>query len=402
MIKRKIIDSFWNVLTYLFSSVGIIVLLLIFIFVFSNGSSTLSWKLITSDYNQTTYVLSYKDKYDGGNFEYKCKDDEYFSSYWGIAFTDTVNTEGVDSVIISYIDDHSPLLNGLLDVGNDNYHHLQVNQYVTTALLVGEEGNIISCPARKGAESMAAGFNRGVSITTLNLVDGGGGIRGSLIATLYLILFTLILVLPLGIAAAIYLSIYAKDNWLTHLLKSLIDMSSGVPSIIFGLVGLLLFVPMFNALVGSEGYSILAGALTMTIMLLPIVISTTKEAIDVIPKKIISGSLALGASQTQTTFKIILPNAIPGILTSTLLAIGRIIGESAAIIFVMGTQVQDYVLPNRGGTTLATHIYNLMGLENPNYKLASAIAIVILMSVLILNILVKLIGYRLNKFGRKH
>ena len=108
-------------------------------------------------------------------------------------------------------------------------------------------------------------------------------------------------------------------------------------------------------------------------------------------------SLALGASKTDTTFKIILPNAIPGILTSTLLAIGRIIGESAALIFVMGTQVVDKVSVNAGATSLATHIWSLLGGENPNFELACAISLVIMFVVLVLNISVKLIGKGLTK-----
>ena len=144
----------------------------------------------------------------------------------------------------------------------------------------------------------------------------------------------------------------------------------------------------------------MAGSLTLSIMLLPVIIKTTKEAIDVIPRNLTQASLALGASKAQTIFKIILPNALSGILTATLLCVGRIIGESAALIFVIGSQVKDNISINSGATTLATHIWNLLGGENPNYELACAISIVILIIVLILNILVKIIGKKLNKFER--
>ena len=401
MNKRKFFDGLLNGITYLFSSLGIVILALIFVFIFSTGGSTLSFDLLTEDYYSTNYVVRYSSPYEGGNYVYSPSDNEYFSSKWGIALEDTVSIEGTDAISISYIDRESPLIDGLVNVSNSNYHHLEVGTYISTLLVNTEDGRVLSSSVRNGAESMCETLNQAQTITTMNLSRGGGGIKGSLISTLYLILFTLILLLPLGIAAAIYLSIYAKDNKITRALKTLIDMSSGVPSIIFGLVGLLIFVPMLNGIIGSDGHSLIAGALTMTIMLLPTVISTTKETIDVIPKKIINGSLALGASQTQTTFKIILPNAIPGILTSTLLAIGRIIGESAALIFVMGTQIQDNIILNQGSTTLATHIYNLMGLENPNTSLAAAIAIIILIAVLILNILVKLVGLYFKKKGLK-
>ena len=401
MSKRKFFDGLLNGITYLFSSLGIVILALIFVFIFSTGGSTLSFNLLREDYYSTNYVVRYSSPYEGGNYVYSPSDNEYFSSKWGIALEDTVSIEGTDAISISYIDRESPLIDGLVNVSNSNYHHLEVGTYISTLLVNTEDGRVLSSSVRNGAERMCETLNQAQTITTMNLSRGGGGIKGSLISTLYLILFTLILLLPLGIAAAIYLSIYAKDNKITRALKTLIDMSSGVPSIIFGLVGLLIFVPMLNGIIGSDGHSLIAGALTMTIMLLPTVISTTKETIDVIPKKIINGSLALGASQTQTTFKIILPNAIPGILTSTLLAIGRIIGESAALIFVMGTQIQDNIILNQGSTTLATHIYNLMGLENPNTSLAAAIAIIILIAVLILNILVKLVGLYFKKKGFK-
>ena len=401
MSKRKFFDGLLNGITYLFSSLGIVILALIFVFIFSTGGSTLSFDLLSEDYYSTNYVVRYSSPYEGGNYVYSPSDNEYFSSKWGIALEDTTSIEGTDAISISYIDRESPLIDGLVNVSNSNYHHLEVGTYISTLLVNTEDGRVLSSSVRNGAEKMCETLNQAQTITNMNLSRGGGGIKGSLISTLYLILFTLILLLPLGIAAAIYLSIYAKDNKITRALKTLIDMSSGVPSIIFGLVGLLIFVPMLNGIIDSDGHSLIAGALTMTIMLLPTVISTTKETIDVIPKKIINGSLALGASQTQTTFKIILPNAIPGILTSTLLAIGRIIGESAALIFVMGTQIQDNIILNQGSTTLATHIYNLMGLENPNTSLAAAIAIIILIAVLVLNILVKLVGLYFKKKGLK-
>lgn len=136
-------------------------------------------------------------------------------------------------------------------------------------------------------------------------------------------------------------------------------------------------------------------------MLLPTVIRTTEEAINNIPKSYQSASLALGASETQTTFKVILPNALPGILTSILLCIGRIIGESAALIFAIGTAIQDQIDISKGSTTLAVHIWSVMSGENPNYGQACAISLIILMIVLILNILVKLVSKKLNKFEVK-
>lgn len=399
MNKRKVFDGILNATTYLFSSFGVIILIFIFYFIFSIGFQNLSFDILVSDYYSETYTLKYDKEYIG-EFTYECGDDEYFSSNWGIALKDSENMEGEEVVEISYIDNNSPLTK-MTNVSNNNYHSLTVGEYIYKVIFNDSNGNVIAAISSNKAEEMIKSFDKGVKITNMSVEYKGGGIRGSLVATFYLIILTLIIALPLGIGAAIYLSLYAKENNLTKILKSLINMTSGVPSIIFGLVGLIVFVPLFNNLIGSEGKSILAGALTMTIMLLPIIINTTKEAFDVVPRSLQSASLALGANMTQTTFKIMLPNALPGILTATLLSIGRIIGESAALIFVMGVQVADDVKINGEATTLATHIWSIMGGENPNYKLACAIAIVILVFVLVLNIIVKIIGKKLNKLEVK-
>ena len=397
MKSRKIKDILLNSLTYLFSSFGVLILVLIFVFIFSNGAKSISFDLLKGDYYSESYTLKY-DKINDQKFEYEQKDNEYFSNKWGIAFKDSTNLEGEDVVIISYVDNHSPLTN-MINMSNNQYISIEVNQQITKAILVGNNDTVVTVLAKDNAENVAKKFDKAISITNLSLETDGGGIRGSLIATFILILITLAIALPIGICAAIYLSVYTKKNKLTSILESMIDMTGGVPSIIFGLVGVIVFIPALNGLIKSDGVSLMAGALTMSIMLLPVIIKTTKEAIDVIPKSLSQASLALGATQTQTTFKIILPNAISGILTSTLLCIGRIIGESAALIFVVGSQVSDSVSVNKGATTLATHIWNLLGGENPNYELACSISIVILMMVLWLNIIVKIIGKKLNKFS---
>ena len=397
MKSRKIKDILLNSLTYLFSSFGVLILVLIFVFIFSNGAKSISFDLLKGDYYSESYTLKY-DKINDQEFEYEQKDNEYFSNKWGVAFKDSTNLEGEGVVIISYVDNHSPLTN-MVNMSNNQYISIEVNQQITKAILVGNNDTVVTVLSKDNAENVAKKFDKAISITNLSLETDGGGIRGSLVATFILILITLAIALPIGICAAIYLSVYAKKNRLTNILESMIDMTGGVPSIIFGLVGVIVFIPTLNSLIKSDGVSLMAGALTMSIMLLPVIIKTTKEAIDVIPKSLSQASLALGATQTQTTFKIILPNAISGILTSTLLCIGRIIGESAALIFVVGSQVSDSVSVNKGATTLATHIWNLLGGENPNYELACSISIVILMMVLLLNIIVKIIGKKLNKFS---
>lgn len=398
MKKRMFKDGLLNGLTYLFSSFGILILVLIFNFIFSNGASSISLDLLKGDYYSESYTLKYTENYNG-NFTYECKSDEFFSKNWGIAFIDSKNLEGEEVVQISYVDINSPL-NEMTDSSSNTYVAIEVGQMINKGVLVGNGDNILTIGSKDDASDVAKKFDKAISITNLSLSTDGGGIRGSLIATFLLIIITVLIALPIGICASIYLSVYAKKNKLTDLLESMIDMTGGVPSIIFGLVGVIVFIPLLNKIIASDGVSLMAGVLTLSIMLLPVIIKTTKEAIDVIPKSLSQASLALGASQTQTIFKIILPNAIPGILTSTLLCIGRIIGESAALIFVVGSQVSDNVSINNGATTLATHIWNLLGGESPNYELACAISIVILTVVLLLNIVVKIIGKKLNKFER--
>ena len=397
MNSRKIKDLIINSLTYLFSGFGVLILILIFIFIFSNGAKNISFDLLKGDYYSQSYTLRY-NQINNQIFEYDAKGDEYFSKKWGAAFKDSKNLEGEEVVIISFVDKDSPLTS-MINVSNNQYISVEENQQITKAILVGQNDTVLTVLSKDDASAVAKKFDKAISITNLSLSKDGGGIRGSLVATFTLILITLVIALPIGICAAIYLSVYAKKNRLTNILESMIDMTGGVPSIIFGLVGVIVFIPTLDSLIDSDGVSLMAGALTLSIMLLPVIIKTTQEAIDVIPKSLSQASLALGASQTQTTFKIILPNAIPGILTSTLLCIGRIIGESAALIFVVGSQVSDSVSVNKGATTLATHIWNLLGGENPNYELACSISIVILTMVLILNVIVKIVGKKLNKFS---
>ena len=133
-------------------------------------------------------------------------------------------------------------------------------------------------------------------------------------------------------------------------------------------------------------------------ILLPTIVKTVEESIKVIPKSLTQASLALGASKTETVFKVVLPNSLPGILTSLLLSIGRIIGESAALVFAMGTTIAEYANMNGSNATLAVHIWVILGGDHPAYDNACAIAIVIIIIVLILTLLIKLIAFKMNKF----
>ena len=395
--KRKIKDLLANGSTYLSASISLIVLLAIILFVFINGAKTLSFKMLTSSYYETPYfaIVEANDE-DFSSIEEK--EGVYYSYKYGIGIKDSKDLEKKDAVEIVYIDEKSPFNSA--KSGDGKTLKIKVGQQIKRIQVKGESGIKVATTSSK-ASGMIEVLDSGNYINEFYYVDMGGGIRGSLLATLMLVGLTLLIVITIGVISAIYLSLYAKDNKFTSLLRSLIDMIGGIPSIIFGLISLIVFIPFVSKISSSNGASVLAGAFTLSIMLLPTVIRTTEERINAIPKTYKSASLALGASLTQTAFKVILPNALPGILTSIILCIGRIIGESAALIFAMGTAIQDNVGILQPATTLAVHIWSVMADENPNFGLACAISIIILVIVLMLNILVKLVSLKFKKYEVK-
>lgn len=393
---RKAKDLTRNISAYLLSAVGVICLAFILIFIFANGSSVLSWDFITSDYNSTTTTCSYSGTSENKAFVNPSIDSVYFATNWGIGFEDSKDAEGSSTVIISYIDNASPFMT-LTNSADDSYYQTKIGTSVSSALLFDSQGNVVFAMANSGAEKVAESFISGVRIKTISLTTSGGGIRGSLISTLYMIFFTLLFGLPLGIGSAVFLSLFSKQGKVISALRGLIDLAGGIPSIIYGLVGAVIFIPFINSFSSDKGGSILSGALTMGIMLLPIIIRTTEEAIKTVPSSYMSASLALGASKSQSVFKVVLPNSMQGILSGVLLAVGRIIGESAALIYAVGTAIKDNIILTEGSATLALHIWSLMGGENPNYKAACGVAIIIIIVDLALNVVVKVINVRFNK-----
>jgi len=396
--KRKVKDAIANGFTFVSSTFGFIILGALLIFIFRNGIKLLKPDLIVSDYHAHNYTVKTDENevYHLGGFVDPQKKDSYFSKNWGISITEKKNREGGIDVVINHIDKHSPVKQ-LVQAATNEKDLIKVGQAIDSITLMDENGDYILVSSREGAEVIINALDRGVEVLQFQSSVGGGGIRGSLLTTLLLILLTLVIALPIGIISAIYLHEYAPQNKFTDIIRSLIDMTNGIPSIIFGFVGAIVFIPMMNGIIGSQGGSIASGALTLTIILLPTIIKTTEESLKTIPLSYRQASLALGASQTQTVFKVVLPNAIGGLLTATLLSIGRIIGESAALIYAVGTVIKDTVAINERSTSLAVHIWSIMAGENPNFELASSIAILILVVVFILNITVKLISSRADK-----
>ena len=222
-------------------------------------------------------------------------------------------------------------------------------------------------------------------------ISGEGGILSTVVSTLYLIGITLILLVPVGIGSAIYLSEYAPDNRLTRIIRYGIETLAGVPSIIFGLFGYALFVTVL-----SFNFSILSGALTLVCLLLPTMITTTEEALKAVPYSYREGALALGTTRWQMISKVVLPSAIPGIVTAVILCIGRAIGETACLYVTMGGSAAMPSSLLSGGRTLALHVYYL-AMETNAMDKAMATASVLIIIIILINTLTNWLAGRFQK-----
>ncbi len=210
----------------------------------------------------------------------------------------------------------------------------------------------------------------------------------AIINTLSMTVLSLIFSVPFGVGAAIYLVEYAKKgNKLVGIIRTTAETLTGIPSIIYGLFGMLFFVTYLK-----WGISILAGAATLAIMVLPVIMRTTEEALLCVPDSFREGSFGLGAGKLRTIFKIVLPSAMPGILSGVILAIGRIVGETAALIYTAGTVTNVAGIAD-SGRTLAVHMYNLSQ-EGMHTNEAFATAVVLLIMVLGINGLSSLLAKR--------
>ncbi len=216
-----------------------------------------------------------------------------------------------------------------------------------------------------------------------------GGILPAIVGTFYLVVGAILLALPLGLFAAIYLSEYSKDTWLNRVIRLAIVNLAGVPSVVFGLFGFALFVSFFKF-----GASILSGSLTLGIMILPVIITSSREALDAVPKSFREVSLSLGATKLQTIKYAVLPHALPGILTGTILGVGRAAGETAPILFT----VAAFYLPRLPHSifdqamALPYHLYVLSTqVPNVDAKIRYGTAFVLLVIVLLMNLVAVMI-----------
>ena len=262
---------------------------------------------------------------------------------------------------------------------------------VATLLIVVPVGLILVIIIQKGLPAINWQFLSDIPRQGMR----AGGIFPAIVGTIYLVTGAIIFALPIGLLAAIYLSEYSKDNLLNRVIKLAIVNLAGVPSVVYGLFGLALFVVFFKF-----GASILSGSLTLGIMILPLVITTSREALESVPQSFREVSLSLGASKWQTIRHIVLPNAVPGILTGTILGLGRAAGETAPILFT----VAAFYLPQLPGSifdqamALPYHLYAISTqVPNVGEKIRYGTAFVLLALVLFMNLVAIIIRTKFRK-----
>lgn len=218
------------------------------------------------------------------------------------------------------------------------------------------------------------------SLFALEYTSENVSLMPALFNTLFMTCVALVIAIPIGIGSAIYLVEYAKrGNKIVNVIRITAETLSGIPSIVYGLFGMLFFVKTLQM-----GLSILAGSLTLALMILPLIMRTTEEALKAVPDSFREGSFGLGAGRVRTIFRIILPSAMPGILSGIILAIGRIVGETAALMYTSGTVTNAAKGLFDSGRTLAYHMYNLSS-EGFHTNEAYATAVVLLVIVMLIN-----------------
>lgn len=221
-------------------------------------------------------------------------------------------------------------------------------------------------------------------------IMAGGGVGGQLFNSFYMLFLSMAVSIPVAIGAGIYLAEYARENKLTKAIRLSVESLATVPSIVLGLFGMIIFVNKMHL-----GFSILGGALTLVLLNLPMLVRVTEESIRTVPRSYEEASLALGATKLQTIFKVVLPSAMPGIITGITLTAGRALGETAILIFTAGTTVSRFLYDidvMAGGETLAVHLWYLLsaGLVPDRDQIANGIGALLILTILVFNFLLVL------------
>lgn len=238
------------------------------------------------------------------------------------------------------------------------------------------------------------GINTKFLTTQTSYISDSIGILPNILNTLYLIVLVMIIVVPLGVGAAVYLTEYASNKRISNAIGFAVETLTGIPSIIFGLVGMLFFTQILGLKQG-----ILAGSLTLIIMVLPTVISNTKESLLAVPQSYREGALALGSGKWHMVRTVVLPNAVDGIVTGCILAVGRVVGESAALLFTAGFGLKllgfaKALQSSAASLTVALYIY---ASEEGKFDVAFAIAVILICITLIINLAASLVGKKVRK-----
>ena len=385
-MSRKLKDNLLNGLIWLSAAFSVGILITIVAFIFSNGWSKISWDFLTNDYeSQTQYVnVTSHQSYTAPS---SLSSDALFSENLGIAIEP--NEHGYE---VAWIDDQSPVKTAKNNA--DEAFPVKVGYQLEQ---INGEGANLKIKADTDADDIINALNASDTLM-IKVVSPGGGIFPMIVSTLMLILVALLFSAPVGILAAIYMVEYAKPGKLVNLIRFATEVLSGIPSVVYGLFGMLIFA---NTL--KLGMSILSGGFTLMILLLPTMMRTTEEALKAVPMSYREASYGLGANKIQTLSKVVLPSAIPGILVGVILSIGRTIGESAALLFTIGTFATLPVNPTSGhlslfetGTSLTVRAYVEVK-ESGNVEMAAAIGIVILVIVFTLNLISRLISKKFSK-----
>lgn len=232
--------------------------------------------------------------------------------------------------------------------------------------------------------------------TKPSLLKGTNGILPNILNTVYIVIMTLLVVLPLGVGSAIYLNEYAKNKKAVGMIELATETLAGIPSIIYGLVGMLIFCQFF-----SLETSLISGALTLVIMTLPTVIRTTQESLKTVPDTYREGALALGSGKWHMIRTVVLPSSMDGIVTGCILSVGRVVGESAALLFTAGManeviKIWQAPLPKHAGSTLTVALY-MYAKERGEFDTAFAIAVILILLTLLLNIAAKVAAKKMRK-----
>ena len=241
----------------------------------------------------------------------------------------------------------------------------------------------------KGAPHISLGF----IFSSPEDMGRHGGIFSTIIGTVLLVLLSIFLATPLGVGTAIFLTEYTKESLFTKTIRFGVESLAGIPSILYGLFGFIFFVIKLKM-----GWSVLSGVLTITIMILPTIIRTSEEAIKAVPRNLRIVSYSLSATRWETVKKVVIPSAVPGILTGIMLSVGRAVGETAAVIFTMGSSLRLPTSLMDSSRTMAVHFY-ILAREGISMEKAYATALVLVLSILLINIIAY---YLMNRMISKY